>query len=236
MSSPQPKEPSRRISKGAQIAVAALVVVGLVGAYGYAQLGGEGTYRYFTTLTEFQSSPPVGKVRVHGFVAPGSIERDIASKAVRFSVQNDPPPLAGAQARYGVGIVRDTRTARSLQGRCRSDRRGRTRGQRCRSGVPRHQRTSRSARRSSRRSGRNRRTLSRADLTRGRTPLRARGGACRISNLRAAHRARHRADRYRRGRRGRIARATSSGRRARRRCRRMDARCRACGAASPSPA
>lgn len=98
MSSPQPNLPSRGISKGAQIAIAALVVVGLVGAYGYAQLGGEGSYRYFTTLTEFQSNPPDGKVRVHGFVAPGSIERDIAGKVVRFSVQNDPPHQAGAQA------------------------------------------------------------------------------------------------------------------------------------------
>jgi cytochrome c-type biogenesis protein CcmE len=98
MSSPQPSLPPGGISKGAQIAIAALVVVGLVGAYGYARLGDEGGYRYFTTLTEFQSNPPAGKVRVHGFVAPGSIERDIAGKAVRFSVQNDPPHQTGAQS------------------------------------------------------------------------------------------------------------------------------------------
>jgi cytochrome c-type biogenesis protein CcmE len=31
-------------------------------------------------------------------VSPGSIQRDVAGKSVRFAVQNDPPHRAGAQA------------------------------------------------------------------------------------------------------------------------------------------
>ncbi len=96
MSSPQAMAP-RRLSKGMQITIGALLVVVLISLYGYAQIAGEGSYQYFTTLAEFRARPPAGKVRVHGFVAPGSIERDLANKTVRFAVQNDPPHQAGVQ-------------------------------------------------------------------------------------------------------------------------------------------
>jgi cytochrome c-type biogenesis protein CcmE len=37
-------------------------------------------------------------VRVHGYVAIGSIERDVAGRRVRFGVVNDPPHAGGAAA------------------------------------------------------------------------------------------------------------------------------------------
>jgi cytochrome c-type biogenesis protein CcmE len=37
-------------------------------------------------------------VRVHGYVSPGSIQRDVEAKAVTFAVQQDPPHAAGMQA------------------------------------------------------------------------------------------------------------------------------------------
>ena len=82
------------LSKGAQIAVGALCVAALLGWYGYTNLGdGAGSYQYYQTLAEFQAAGiPSGRaLRVHGYVSDASIERDIANKAVRFSVQNDPP-------------------------------------------------------------------------------------------------------------------------------------------------
>lgn len=85
------------MSKGAQIAVAALVVAAIVAAYGWSSLEDGGSYRYFQTLSEFRGSPVEGPVRVHGFVTPGSIERDLGAKTVRFAVQNDPPHRVGAQ-------------------------------------------------------------------------------------------------------------------------------------------
>jgi cytochrome c-type biogenesis protein CcmE len=35
---------------------------------------------------------------VHGYVAPGSIERDVPGRVVRFRVQNDPPHAGGSAA------------------------------------------------------------------------------------------------------------------------------------------
>jgi cytochrome c-type biogenesis protein CcmE len=36
-------------------------------------------------------------VRVHGFVAPGSIERDVPGRSIRFAVQSQPPHKAGLE-------------------------------------------------------------------------------------------------------------------------------------------
>lgn len=83
------------MSKGLQIAIGALVVAALLGWYGWASLGGEGTFRYYQTLAEFQQAEPDGPARVHAYVAPGTIERDLASKSVRFAVQETPPHAGG---------------------------------------------------------------------------------------------------------------------------------------------
>lgn len=86
------------LSKGLQIALGALVIAGLLGWYAATNLDRIGTFQYYQTLHEFQSSGEVGRpVRVHGYVAPGSIERDVAQRLVRFAVVNDPPHAGGAQ-------------------------------------------------------------------------------------------------------------------------------------------
>ena len=80
------------MSKGLQIALGALAVAGLLGWYAAGNLDRIGTFQYFQTLHEFQQAGPTGRaVRVHGFVATGSIERDVPNKRVRFAVVNDPP-------------------------------------------------------------------------------------------------------------------------------------------------
>lgn len=86
------------LSKGLQIALGALVIAGLLGWYAATNLDRIGTFQYYQTLHEFQSSGEVGRpVRVHGYVALGSIERDVEQRLVRFAVVNDPPHAGGAQ-------------------------------------------------------------------------------------------------------------------------------------------
>ncbi len=92
--SPQPTG----LSKGSQIAIGALVVAGLLGWYGYTNLGGE-SFTYYQTLEEFKAAGPPSPdqgLRVHGYVTNASIERDLGEKQVRFLVQNDPPHAASA--------------------------------------------------------------------------------------------------------------------------------------------
>ncbi len=70
------------LSKGAQIAIGALVVAGLLGWYGYTNLGGE-SFTYYQTLAEFKAAgpPPEGQgLRVHGYVSNASIKRDLGAK------------------------------------------------------------------------------------------------------------------------------------------------------------
>jgi cytochrome c-type biogenesis protein CcmE len=89
------------MSKGVQIAAAAIVVAVLLGWYASTTLETGATFQYYQTLQEFRTegaADVAGRdVRVHGYVSPGTIERDVASKSVRFAVQNDPPHKAGAQ-------------------------------------------------------------------------------------------------------------------------------------------
>jgi cytochrome c-type biogenesis protein CcmE len=86
------------VSKGLQIAVGGLAVAALLGWYGWTALEDAGTYRYFQTLEEFRAvGAEAGPSRVHGYVTEGSIQRDVASKSVRFVVQST-PPHAGAAA------------------------------------------------------------------------------------------------------------------------------------------
>ncbi len=84
--------------KGVQIAIGALLVAGLLGWYGWSSLGGEDAYAYYQTLDEFRRAAEAGPARVHGYVAEGSIERDVARRSVRFEVQESPPHAESASA------------------------------------------------------------------------------------------------------------------------------------------
>ena len=92
------------MSKGLQLAIGATVIFSLLGWYGYSNLEVASTFQYFQTLDEFLANSQGtdamnGKsLRVHGYVATGSIERNLEAKNVRFKVQNDPPHKSGAGA------------------------------------------------------------------------------------------------------------------------------------------
>jgi cytochrome c-type biogenesis protein CcmE len=84
------------MSKGVQIAVGALLIAGLVGWLG-ASRSGEASFTYFQTLGEFRARGAVGEpARVHGFVALGTIERDVPTKRVTFAVQELAPHAGGS--------------------------------------------------------------------------------------------------------------------------------------------
>ena len=91
------------MSKGVQIAVGAVLVATLLGWYASSRIEG-GSFVYYQNLDEFRAASDPGAVRVHGYVALGSIERDVAAKVVRFSVQND-PPHAGGSAEGALRVV-----------------------------------------------------------------------------------------------------------------------------------
>ena len=87
------------MSKGVQIAGGATVIALLLGWYAATNLESGASFTYYKTLTEFQGSPDAlaGKSsRIHGYVATGSIERDVAARQVRFAVQNEPPHAGGS--------------------------------------------------------------------------------------------------------------------------------------------
>ena len=82
------------MSKGAQITVGATLIALLLAWYGITNLESNASYRYYQTLAEFQSVPLTElpeSLRVHGYVADGSIDRNVSARHVRFAVQNDPP-------------------------------------------------------------------------------------------------------------------------------------------------
>ncbi|MCA9510289.1 MAG: cytochrome c maturation protein CcmE [Myxococcota bacterium] len=89
----------KRVPKGVQIAIGALVCAALLGWYGATNLGGEASYRYFDTLEEFLAAGPATRagerLRIKGYVANGSIERELDARRVRFAIQNDPPHAVG---------------------------------------------------------------------------------------------------------------------------------------------
>jgi cytochrome c-type biogenesis protein CcmE len=83
------------MSKGVQIALGALAIAGLVAWLGASQ-SGDAAFTYFQTLSEFRANGTVGEpARVHGFVALGSIERDVPGKRVTFQVQERAPHGGG---------------------------------------------------------------------------------------------------------------------------------------------
>lgn len=89
------------MSKGAQIAVGASLIGLLIGWFGYTNLEDGASYQYYQTLDEFvmAGQATAGEsVRIHGYVANESIERNVQARNVRFAVQND-PPHSGARGR-----------------------------------------------------------------------------------------------------------------------------------------
>jgi cytochrome c-type biogenesis protein CcmE len=84
------------MSKGLQIAIGAALVAGLLGWYGLSQVS-EGGFVYYQTLAEFRAGGTPGQAaRVHGFVVPGSIERDVTAQQVSFRVQETAPHAGGS--------------------------------------------------------------------------------------------------------------------------------------------
>jgi cytochrome c-type biogenesis protein CcmE len=92
------------MSKGLQIALGGALVAALLGWYGISQVS-EGGFVYYQTLGEFRASGEPGRAsRVHGFVVPGSIERDVAAKQVSFRVQ-ETAPHAGGSADGALAVI-----------------------------------------------------------------------------------------------------------------------------------
>lgn len=84
------------MSKGVQLAGGATAIALLLGGYAWTQLETGAAFNYYQSLEEFQRSAVSGEhARVHGYVAFGSIARDVAAREVRFAVQNDPPHAGG---------------------------------------------------------------------------------------------------------------------------------------------
>lgn len=86
------------MSKGIQIAVGVGLVALLLGWYAWTNLDAAASYQYFQNIDEFHAAgaPTDGRsMRLHGYVAEGSIERDLERRMVRFRVQNDPPHAGG---------------------------------------------------------------------------------------------------------------------------------------------
>lgn len=87
------------MSKGFQIAGGATLIALLLGWYATTNLGEGSSFAYYQTLDEFVGSPDATSgrhARVHGYVAMGSIERDVAARSVRFAVQSQPPHAGGS--------------------------------------------------------------------------------------------------------------------------------------------
>jgi cytochrome c-type biogenesis protein CcmE len=86
------------MTKGTQIAAGATAIALLVGWYAVTNFEPGSSFAYFQTLDEFRAAAAEqeGKhSRVHGYVAIGSIERDVAQQRVRFAVVNAPPHAGG---------------------------------------------------------------------------------------------------------------------------------------------
>jgi cytochrome c-type biogenesis protein CcmE len=86
------------MSKGVQVAGGATLVALLLAWYALANLESGASFAYYQSLAEFQSAEAAQSgrpVRVHGYVADGSIARNVAAREVRFVVQNTPPHAGG---------------------------------------------------------------------------------------------------------------------------------------------
>ena len=89
------------MSKGVQIAGGATLIALLLGWYAATNIEGAAAFTYYQNLSEFQATMQDaperadGMARVHGYVLPGSIERDVPQLRVSFEVQNEPPHAGG---------------------------------------------------------------------------------------------------------------------------------------------
>ena len=85
------------MSKGKQIAAGATMIALLVGWYAVTTVEAGASFAYFKSLEEFRAAaePDGEHSRVHGYVAIGSIDRDLAQRRVIFDVVNDPPHAGG---------------------------------------------------------------------------------------------------------------------------------------------
>jgi cytochrome c-type biogenesis protein CcmE len=92
------------MSKGVQIALAATAIAGLFGWYGSTRLDASPAFTYYESLAAFQANADArggARARIHGYVAPSSIRRDVDAMQVRFRIQNTAPhaaPSAGESA------------------------------------------------------------------------------------------------------------------------------------------
>jgi cytochrome c-type biogenesis protein CcmE len=84
------------MSKGTQMILGATVIALLVAGYAANNLGGLASFQYYETLDEFHTAGmPTDLARVHGYVADGTIRRDVAGQEVRFHVQAHAPHAGG---------------------------------------------------------------------------------------------------------------------------------------------
>lgn len=91
------------MSKGVQIAIGAVIILAVTSWFGLSNMD---QYQYFQTLSEFQQSDMLGKrSRVHGYVLPGSIDRNLEAKTVSFTIINDIPHLGGTAEDGSLDIV-----------------------------------------------------------------------------------------------------------------------------------
>ncbi len=99
------------MTKGAQLTIGATLIFALLSWYGYTNLESGSTFQYFQTLDEFMAQSAgdeslVGRsLRVHGYVAPGTIDRNLDAKHVKFEVQNDPPHGSPGAAEQTLSIL-----------------------------------------------------------------------------------------------------------------------------------
>jgi len=91
------------MSKGVQIAIGAALILAVMSWFGLSNMD---EYQYFQTLEEFQQGEMLGKrARVHGYVMPGSIDRNLEAKTVSFTVMNDPPHVSVSDQKGTLYIV-----------------------------------------------------------------------------------------------------------------------------------
>jgi cytochrome c-type biogenesis protein CcmE len=85
------------MTKGMQIAAGATAIALLVGWYAITNVEDGSSFAYFQTLDEYHAAADRDgeHARVHGYVAIGSIQRDLAQRRVVFDVVNDPPHAGG---------------------------------------------------------------------------------------------------------------------------------------------
>jgi len=96
------------MSKGMQVAGGATVIALLLGWYAATNLEAGASFTYYKSLSEFRQSDAAREghhTRVHGYVATGTIDRDVDARSVRFTVQQDPPHAAAVDGSPAMPVV-----------------------------------------------------------------------------------------------------------------------------------